>query len=289
MAIVLGFIGAWLAKVVTPPDIFAVTGIYFVLVAATAFGLLGFITPEIIELAGKAGITALALQIVKHLPSAPTRGLTVPSFPFAKRRKNTKNKYLNPLIIDTSALIDGRLADIVGTGFIFGTFLVIPSVIAELQQLADSANNLRRARGRRGLTVLETIKANHDVKLEILETEPEGKTVDDKIIKLAKKIRGKIITCDYNLNKVAKVKAVTTLNVNELTNAVKTAVLPSERLKIKVVTLGKARDQGVGYLEDGTMVVVEQGASLLGSTSEVVVLRVLQTAAGKMIFTRPAN
>jgi len=272
LTIVFGFIGAFIARNVTPPEVFAITGNYFLLVAILAFGVLGFILPELLELAGRAGIAVLARQIVSRLP---------------RRRKNIGKKlakYQNPLICDTSALIDGRIGEIVKTGFVFGTFLVIPSVISELHRLADSADELKRGRGRRGLDILEVLKRDKTVKLEVLKTEPKERAVDDKLIKAAKQVGGKIVTVDYNLNKVAKVKGILALNINELANAVKTAVLPGERLKIQIKSVGREEDQGVGYLDDGTMVVVEQGAKLKGRSVDVEVLRVLQTAAGKMIF-----
>jgi len=274
LAIILGFIGVFIARSGTPPEIFLVTGRYFLVIAFLAFATLGFILPDILELAGKAGITALAHQIVKSLPK-----------PRRRKKINSKNlKYSNPLIIDTSALIDGRFMDVVRTGFMYGTFLIIPSVIKELHRLADSADDLTRARGRRGLDNLESLKSNKGIKVEVLEAEPEEKTVDESIIKLAKKLRAKVVTVDFNLGKVAKVRDLIILNVNELANAVKTAVLPGERLKIQITAIGREKSQGVGYLEDGTMVVVEEGANLKGKNVEMLVQRVLQTAAGKMIF-----
>jgi len=272
LTIVFGFLGAFIARNVTPPEIFAITGNYFLLVAIFAFGILGFILPELFELAGRAGIAALAKQIVSYLPG--------------RRKVSGKNttKYVNPMIIDTSALIDGRIADVLKTGFIYGTFLVIPSVVSELHRLADSSDELKRGRGRRGLDILGALQKEKSVRVEILKTEPKDAKVDDKLIKAAKQVRGKIVTVDFNLNKVAKVKGVRTLNINELANAVKTAVLPGERLKIQIKSVGREKDQGVGYLDDGTMVVVEEGAKLKGRSVDIEVLRVLQTAAGKMIF-----
>lgn len=285
LTIVFGFIGAIIARSGTPPQIFAITGDYFLIIAFITFALLGFILPDILELAGKAGIAALARQIANYLPSPSAPRLNVPRIPFRKRNK----QYANPLIIDTSALIDGRLADIVKTGFISGTFLIIPSVIGELHELADSANENKRARGRRGLDCLSSIQKEKKVKVAVLNSQPKDKEVDDKLVKLAKQVRGKLVTVDYNLNKVARIKNVWTLNVNELANAVKTAVLPDEQLLVHITTVGKGKDQGVGYLEDGTMVVVEGGAGLKGKKVNVSVHRVLQTAAGKMIFARSAK
>jgi len=168
-------------------------------------------------------------------------------------------------------------------------FLIIPSVIVELHKLADSADSIRRQKGRLGLDNIDAVKHIKNIKAEVLKSEPKDNEVDYKLISLAKNLGAKIVTVDFNLNKVAKAKGVAVLNVNELASAVKTAVLPSDRLEIQINSLGTAKGQGVGYLKDGTMVVVEGGAILKGKNAEVIVHRVLQTAAGKMIFARPAN
>ncbi|MCR4324250.1 MAG: hypothetical protein NUV69_01020 [Candidatus Curtissbacteria bacterium] len=287
LTIVLAFIGALVARVVTPPAIFAETGTIFVLTAAAAFGLFGFILPELVELAGRAGIAVLAKQIASHLPETPSVSVGALSFGKRSGRKKVSSKYMNPMVIDTSALIDGRLVDITKTGFLFGTFLVIPAVVGELHTLSDSADDLKRARGRRGLEVLSELKKNKKVKVEVLSSDPNEEKVDDKLVNLAKKVRGKLVTVDYNLNKVATVKGVDSLNLNELANAVKTVVLPNESMTVTINAQGKEKNQGVGYLPDGTMVVVEGGAIYKGRDVTVKVLRVLQTAAGKMIFGKP--
>jgi len=276
LTVVFGFIGALVARSGTPPVIFAATGDYFLIVAVLAFAILGFILPDILELAGRAGITALSHQIASYLQTARK-----------KVRKGSKiTKYANAMVVDTSALIDGRLVDIVKTGFIYGTFLIIPSVVGELHRLADNSSELKRVKGRRGLESLSNLQSDKNIKVEVLSFEPDDQTVDDKLVKLAGSIHAKIITVDFNLNRVAKVKKVTVLNLNELANAVKTAVLPSEQLRIQISAVGKEKDQGVGYLSDGTMVVVEDAAKLKGKTVDVEVLRVLQTVAGKMIFAQ---
>ncbi len=205
------------------------------------------------------------------------------------RRASGCKKFEKPLLIDTSALIDGRLADIAETGFLSGTLLVMPSVIDELHKLADNADEIKRQRGRRGLDVLSSIQKNKKIKTLVLSSEPKDGDVDDKLIKLAKQIGAKIVTVDFNLNKVSKVRGIAVLNLNELTNAVKTVVLPNERLSVDISSLGRARDQGVGYLKDGTMVVVEGGANMRGKRIAVDVVRVLQTVAGKMIFAKIAS
>lgn len=286
LAILFGAVGVLIARIVPPPELFIATGDYFFVVAALAFGILGFISPDLLKLAGRAGIAALASQIASYLPAPSVLG--VPTI-FARRKRQSKlapDKFVNPMIVDTSALIDGRMVDVSKTGFVFGTFLVIPSVVDELHKLSDSADNIKRARGRRGLDNLQLIQKEKKVKVEMLSSEPKGQGVDDKLVRLAKSIRAKIVTVDFNLNKVARVNKITVLNINELANSVKTPVVPSDRLTIKVVLVGKERDQGIGYLEDGTMVVVEAGSSLVGKRVEVVVQKVLQTAAGKMVFAK---
>lgn len=292
LAIVLGFIGVLIARSAIPAEVFSFSARYFfILVAFVAFGILGFILPDILELAGRASITALARQIAGYLPSgSPGRlvaGLSL------KRRKGAARlvagKYTNPLLVDTSALIDGRLADIVETGFLSGTLLVLPAVVKELHQLSDSADEIRRQRGRRGLDVLSTIQRSKKIRVVVLNTEPKEAGVDDKLVRLAKQAGAKVITVDFNLNKVSHIRGVSVLNVNELANAVKTVVLPNERLNIMISTVGREKDQGVGYLKDGTMVIVEGGAILKGRRIAVNVVRVLQTVAGKMIFGKIAN
>lgn len=191
-----------------------------------------------------------------------------------------------PIIIDTSALIDGRILDIVKTGFINGLLLIPSFVLVELQQVADSSDFLKRSRARRGFEVVEQIKKIKGLRIEIWDKEPMGKSVDDKILRLAKNLNGKILTTDFNLNKVASISGIHVLNINDLANAVKTLAIPGEELAIKVIHLGKDVKQGVGYLADGTMVVVENGADLVGKEVKTEVTRMLQVPAGRMIFSK---
>lgn len=194
------------------------------------------------------------------------------------------------LVLDTSAIIDGRIVDIVMTGFITGTLVVPSCVLRELRQIADSSNKLKRNRGRRGLEILQEIKKSPQVDFVIAECVPgEGEEIDVVILNFARDLGGKVITTDYNLNKVAKVSGVPILNVNELANMVKTVVLPGEEITVQVIQRGKEDGQGVGYFPDGTMVVVEGGADNVGEEVEVVVERLLQTAAGRMIFGKVVN
>ena len=191
-----------------------------------------------------------------------------------------------PLILDTSAIIDGRILDISRTGFINGLILVPNFVLTELQQVADSQDALKRARGRRGFEVVEELKQVKSVRVEIWDKEQNGKAVDEKLLNLAKSLHGRIITTDFNLNKLALVSNINVLNVNDLANAVKTISLPGEDMEIKIVHLGKDKTQGVGYLANGTMVVVADSADKIGRTIEVEVTKNIQTPAGRMIFAK---
>ncbi|MDD4801327.1 MAG: TRAM domain-containing protein [Syntrophomonas sp.] len=197
---------------------------------------------------------------------------------------NLANSYK---VLDTSAIIDGRIYDVCQSNFLEGILMVPVFVIEELQHIADSSDNLRRNKGRRGLELLSKMQKNLDIKIDIIEVNiPEEKEVDLKLIRLCKQIGASIITNDYNLNKVAELQGIKVLNINELTNAVKVVVYPGETMYISILKEGKEPGQGVGYLEDGTMVVVEDAHDELGNSLEVLVTSVFQTAAGRMIFSR---
>jgi len=192
-----------------------------------------------------------------------------------------------PKILDTSVIIDGRIAEIADAGFMEGPLVIPQFVLVELQQVADSSDPLKRNRGRRGLDMLQRIQKNPVVPIQIVDTDfPDVKEVDLKLIELALKTEGKIVTNDFNLNKVAQLRGVKILNINDLANCLRPLVLPGEPMRIFVSKEGKEHGQGVGYLDDGTMVVVEGGRKALGRTIDVNVTTVLQTAAGKMIFVR---
>src|SRR5207253_3939925 len=192
------------------------------------------------------------------------------------------------LILDTSVIIDGRVADIAETGFLAGTLVIPQFVLRELQQIADSADSIKRNRGRRGLDILQRLqKKKGSYEIHISEADfPDVREVDHKLIELAKQIEGKIVTNDFNLNKVAQLRGVAVLNINELANALKPVVLPGEIMRVFVLKEGKEYNQGVAYLDDGTMVVVDNARKMIGKTIDVVVTSVLQTTAGKMIFGR---
>jgi uncharacterized protein YacL len=190
-------------------------------------------------------------------------------------------------LLDTSAIIDGRIADMAETGFVDGTLVVPEFVLHELQMVADSTDSSKRQRGRRGLDVLQRMQGNSLLNVQIVKDDfPQAREVDLKLIELAKKFEAKIITTDFNLNKVAQVHRVQVLNINDLANSLKPVVLPGEKMNIVILKEGKEYDQGVGYLDDGTMVVVDHARRMIGRAVEINVTSVLQTASGKMIFGR---
>ncbi|HHY05143.1 MAG TPA: TRAM domain-containing protein, partial [Thermoanaerobacterales bacterium] len=196
--------------------------------------------------------------------------------------------WVKPKILDTSVIIDGRIADICKTGFIEGTLVIPNFVLEELRHIADSSDTLKRNRGRRGLDILNKIQKELNIDVDIYEGDFEDiNEVDSKLVKLAQVLDGKIITNDFNLNKVAEFQNVQVLNINELSNAVKPVVLPGEEMVVQVIKDGKETGQGVAYLDDGTMIVVDGGKKHIGETIGVMVTSVLQTAAGRMIFARP--
>jgi uncharacterized protein YacL len=194
---------------------------------------------------------------------------------------------VSPKVLDTSVIIDGRVADLCETGFLEGTFLVPHFILNELQHIADSSDSLKRARGRRGLDILNKIQKMGELDVRIIEEDfPQVKEVDAKLVVLAKKVGGRIITNDLNLNKVAELQGVRVLNINELCNALRPVVLPGETIRVFVLKEGKEAGQGVAYLDDGTMIVVDNARRCIGRNVDVIVTSVLQTTAGRMIFTR---
>lgn len=192
-----------------------------------------------------------------------------------------------PKILDTSVIIDGRIADICRAGFIEGTIIITEFVLEELRHISDSSDSLKRNRGRRGLDILNIIQKELDVEVKIIDTDFEDVSeVDIKLLKLAQKIDGVVLTNDYNLNKVAELQMVPVLNINELANAVKPIVMPGEEMTVQIIKEGKEQRQGIAYLDDGTMIVVEDGKNRIGEVFDVIVTSVLQTAAGRMIFAK---
>jgi uncharacterized protein YacL len=208
----------------------------------------------------------------------------IPYVEFAKEMRGSR-----PILLDTSIIVDGRILDIIHTQAMQGTLIVPRFVLNELQQIADSADKLKRARGRRGLDMLQKLQENNIVEVVIDDTEAEGTGVDQKLISLALTNRGRVMTNDYNLNKVATLRGVDVINLNDLAKALRPVVLPGEHLHVRLVKEGEGPTQGVGYLDDGTMVVVEYGKSHMGQEVDLIVTSTLQTSAGRMIFGKFAN
>ena len=251
------------------------------------------------------GVLQIILNIVTYLflgslgvLVANTRGKDIRESLLASRRSSSsakagrhKNESV-PKILDTSVIIDGRIFDIMKTGFLEGPIIIAEFVLVELQHVADSSDSLKRNRGRRGLDILNKIQTEYGIEIyntaedKSLEEIPE---VDVKLLKLAQNIGGKVVTNDFNLNKVAAIKGVPVLNINELANTLKPVVLPGEEMILSLVKEGKERNQAVAYLDDGTMIVVEDGRRFIGQTIKVTVTSVLQTTAGRMIFAKPSG
>jgi len=207
-----------------------------------------------------------------------------PSIP---RKKEVPRLGARTKVLDTSVIIDGRIADICQTKFVEGTLLIPRFVLRELQSIADSSDSLKRNRGRRGLDILNRLQKQKDLDVKISEQDfPAIREVDGKLIQLTKVLDGLLVTNDFNLNKVAELQEVEVLNINELANALRPVVLPGEVMNVRIIKGGKESGQGVAYLDDGTMVVVDEGEDFMGKTMDVVVTSVLQTTAGRMIFTR---
>ena len=206
-----------------------------------------------------------------------------------KRNKNTKLKSIErALFFDTSAIIDGRIFAVIRLGFLQDVFAIPEDILLELKHIADSQDVVKRERGRKGLEMLEMLKKTKGARVVIVPFEKDKKTkeVDEVLIKIAKMYKGRIITCDYNLEKKANIEGVIAINVNALANCLKVTAVPGEALHIKVLHQGKDVTQGVGYLDDGTMIVVESGAVDVGETIDVVVSRVIQTSAGRILFAK---
>ena len=204
-------------------------------------------------------------------------------FPWVRRETNSGEKYL---LLDTSVIIDGRIADICETGFLQGILAIPQFILKELQQIADSSDSLKRARGRRGLDILKKIQDQKGNEVRIMDRDfPRIRDVDGKLVEFAKNLEAPILTNDFNLNKVAELQGIQVLNINQLANALKPIVLPGEVMRVRIVKEGKEHGQGVAYLDDGTMVVVDSAKKYMGKSIDVAVTSVLQTTAGRMIFT----
>ena len=221
----------------------------------------------------------VAKTIVKRLPNL-----------IPHRRKGNpairKNKIENAIFLDTSAIIDGRIFDVIGLGVFTGVFVILESILLELKHIADSKDSVKKVRGRKGLEFLEKLKKTKEVQVKISPDFTDSGEVDERLIQAASYTKGKIITCDYNLEKKAVISGIKTINVNTLANMLKVIAVPGESLSIKILHKGKDLAQGVGYLDDGTMLVVENAASDLGMDVNVMVSRVIQTTAGRILFAK---
>lgn len=232
-------------------------------------------------------ILKLAAEIINQLTHLASSGIhLLPAFSGQEneQRKNYSLTGQSPIILDTSALIDGRILDVAKTGFIYGLILVPDFVLRELQQVADSSDDIKRQRGRRGFEIIDQLKKIEGIKVDVWDKAVAGKSVDDKLIKLGRIVKGRVLTADFNLNQVAMISMVRVLNLNKLANSLKFLAVPGERLAVKLIHPGKDSDQGVGYLDDGTMVVVKGGAGAIGKSVDVEVNKNIQGPAGRMIF-----
>jgi len=254
-------------------------GTYLPFIAALIFGYMGVV---VVTLRKNELLSLFGLQPPKQNSSLENTD--------SKTIINRETTSFKPhkLLLDTSVIIDARIADVAEAGFILGKMLVPRFVLNELQHIADSSDVMRRNRGRRGLEMLDALQTNPDVDIEFINEDPnDAQEVDDKLISLAKEIGAIVVTNDYNLNRVASLQGVKILNINELANAVKTVFLPGEEIPLKIIQKGKEASQGVGYLEDGTMVVVENGSKYVDQEILVQVTKILQTNAGRLIFASP--
>lgn len=248
-------------------------------------GLLDSTAPQVSAIKLAIGVVCCYLAVSFILQTKDDVRFVIPYVQFAKETKGSR-----PVVLDTSVIVDGRIADIANTS-IFESELIIPRfVLLELQTIADSSDKLKRARGRRGLDILNKLQASEHVEIQILEVVPERSArnagVDEMLVDLALQLNGKIVTNDYNLNKIAQLRGVPVLNINDLANSLKPVVLPGESLSVKIIKPGESSGQGIGYLEDGTMVVAEGAREKLGQTVPLIVTSVLQTSAGRMVFGR---
>jgi uncharacterized protein YacL len=230
----------------------------------------------------KGFVSNLANEVAKTLAR-------MPRFKHSNKKGNPKKKKIeNPIFLDTSAIIDCRIFDVIALGLFTGTFVVLESILSELKHIADSQDMVKRVRGRKGLEMLEQLKKGKRNKFMVLQDteDSKNKEVDERLIMAAKNNKGRIITCDYNLEKKATIGGVLAINVNTLANHLKITAVPGEALHISILHKGKEITQGVGYLDDGTMIVVENASEDLGKTVDIVVSRVIQTTAGRILFAK---
>lgn len=283
--IIYGAVGAVIALII----------MFFVARPLNDMGLIGSIFYVLLNLL--SAVIGMRIMVVKKddinnvITSMKKANLSKEKISKDKKAKaSQKSGKTIPKVLDTSVIIDGRIFDICETGFVEGPLVIPNFVLDELRHISDSSDSLKRTRGRRGLDILNKIQKELEIETEIWEGDfPKIAEVDAKLLKLAQTLNGKVVTNDYNLNKVAEVQGVPVLNINELSNAIKPVVIPGEEMTVEVVKDGKEASQGVAYLDDGTMIVVEGGRKYMTKTIGVIVTSVLQTAAGRMIFARPKD
>lgn len=281
--IVLGIIGLIIGLVIANLLVNSITKFFL---SNTVLSLIGTIISIIANII--FGVLGINIAVKQKNELAKASGI-FKKLSFSKDKKPKPKSVIGatPKVLDTSVIIDGRIFDILKTGFLEGTIIIPTFVLEELRHIADSSDSLKRTRGRRGLDLLNQIQKELSVPIEISEKDfPNVTEVDMKLLKLAEDEKGKVITNDFNLNKVAEFQGVPVLNINELSNAIKPVVIPGEEMHLTVVKDGKENNQGVAYLDDGTMIVIEGGRKHLGEEVDVIVTSVLQTAAGRMIFAK---
>lgn len=277
IGLILGLIIAYLISMIYKP---LVKGSIFFIITIALYAFLGTIS----FIVGKKALSEILEVYIGE--NSVFRKQVKEENDFEYNPKEKKNPRV-PKIIDTSVIIDGRILEILKTGFFEGPIVIPEFVLTELQHIADSSDDLKRAKGRRGLDILSKIQGEYGIEIYSTENEKGLKDIpetDIKLLKLAQNLKGKVVTNDFNLNKVARVKNIGVLNINELANAVKTVLIPGEELEVLLLKAGKEREQALAYLEDGTMVVVEGGRKFIGKTVKVNVTSVIQTQAGRMIF-----
>lgn len=285
LGFVFGFFGYYSIVQLVPVDL-GKSEATFALIAGLSLGAAGFYVEPVVGKWLGDFVGLFSRRVAQEVMSQ----MRLPRMPSIRSEKVEKEKWVNPILVDTSALIDGRIADVIESGFVFGTIVIPDFILVELQHIADNADSLKRGRGRRGLEVLENIKKSGLVKTVVYDTgQISLKNIDDRLLRLGRSLKAKILTNDFNLNKIATVSGVKILNINELANAMKTTLLPGEEIEVKVIQEGKEKSQGVGYLPDGTMIVVENGADFVGQKIRTKVSRVIQTVAGRMIFVQASN
>lgn len=225
-------------------------------------------------------ILQIADEVGKRVASTITR---------SRPQEKEDQVYNNPKVLDTSAIIDGRIFDLIRMGIFYGEFIVLESVLGELKSIADSKDPLKKERGRRALGDLEKAKKLKDTKFYVVSSAKKELAVDDQVIDFARRKKGRVLTCDYNLSQKAKIEDVVSINLYEMANVLKTNALPGEEFYVKIIQKGKGKGQGVGYLPDGTMIVVEEGSNEIGNTIRIMISRILQTDTGKILFATIKN